>query len=235
MPRPATTASALGAALLWLLAALHQRLVLPLVAWWEGWTDHAEESTKALIRLRGARGTPRRCAGRRAGGRAGERRGRPLATAAAGPGPGGTPWAVVRASRGSNSVPGVAVQDTTRARASGVRAPRRNQALATARPVVLTHATTRPPVRESFGLVSRALNGAGAWVLSALDASYAETQRRAWQQQQAWQTWWREDRQSTLNALIARGRTSECAALPAAVVPAVAAASPCGAAGSPQR
>jgi hypothetical protein len=44
--------------------------------------------------------------------------------------------------------------------------------------------------------------------MSALDASYAETQRRAWQQQQAWQTWWREDRTSTLNALIARGRTS---------------------------
>ncbi|GBF99175.1 alpha beta hydrolase family [Raphidocelis subcapitata] len=97
------------AALAALVALLHARLVVPLVVWWEGWTDHAEESTKAFI-------------------------------------------------------------------------------------------------RESFGLVGRALNGAGAWVMSALDASYAETQRRAWRQQQAWQHWWREDRTSTLNALVANVR-----------------------------
>lgn len=39
-----------------------------------------------------------------------------------------------------------------------------------------------------------------------LDRSYAETQRRAWQRQQAWQHWWREDRTSTLNAVVANAQ-----------------------------
>ena len=101
------SASTWAAPLLWLLAAWHARVVVPLVNWWEGCTRQAEESAVALI-------------------------------------------------------------------------------------------------RESFGLVARALNDGGAWALSLLDRSYAETQRRARAQQAAWQRWWREeDRASALNAVVA--------------------------------
>jgi hypothetical protein len=72
----------------------------------------------------------------------------------------------------------------------------------------LEHAeeSTKAFIREAFGLLGGALNDAGAWVLSAVDASYADTQRRAWQRQQAWQHWWREDRTSTLNAVVANAQ-----------------------------
>lgn len=74
----------------------------------------------------------------------------------------------------------------------------------------LEHAeeSTKAFIREAFGLLAAALNDAGAWVLSAVDpASYADTQRRAAQQQQAWQHWWREDRTSTLNAVVANAQS----------------------------
>jgi len=63
--------------------------------------------------------------------------------------------------------------------------------------------STKAFIREAFGLIASGLNDAGSWVLSAVDASYSDTQRRASQQQQAWQSWWREDRTSTLNAVVA--------------------------------
>jgi hypothetical protein len=66
--------------------------------------------------------------------------------------------------------------------------------------------STKTFIREAFGLLASMLNNLGTWVLSAADASYGETQRRAWQQQQAWQSWWREDRTSTLNAVVANAQ-----------------------------
>ncbi|KIZ00591.1 hypothetical protein MNEG_7374, partial [Monoraphidium neglectum] len=62
-------------------------------------------------------------------------------------------------------------------------------------------------IREWFGIINRLLNAAGAWVLSVVDASYAETQLVAGRQQQAWQRWWREDRTSTLNAVVANAHS----------------------------
>lgn len=58
-------------------------------------------------------------------------------------------------------------------------------------------------IREWFGLAYKLINGAGAWVLSIVDAG--QEQRRALQRQhqEAWARWWREDRTSTLNAVVA--------------------------------
>lgn len=61
-------------------------------------------------------------------------------------------------------------------------------------------------IREAFGVFNRILNGSVAWLLSVLDRSYAETQRRAWASQQAFTNWWREDRTSTLNAVVANAQ-----------------------------
>jgi hypothetical protein len=146
-------------ALAWLLALLHTRIVVPLVGWWEGWTQHAEESTKAFIRW-----------------------GRVFGADTARPQLQHPPDRSDRSHQAGGLLPSF----------SHAHAPR-------------TPPTPSPPPRrrESFGLFNRALNGAGAGLLSALDASYSETQRRAFQQQQAWQSWWREDRTSTLNALVA--------------------------------
>ena len=72
----------------------------------------------------------------------------------------------------------------------------------------LEHAeeSTKAFIRETFGLFTGALNDAGVWVLSAVDGSYAESRQRTWQRQQAWHHWWREDRTSTLNAVVANAR-----------------------------
>jgi hypothetical protein len=66
--------------------------------------------------------------------------------------------------------------------------------------------STKTFIRESFGLLASVLNNLGTWVLSAADASYGDAQRHAWQRQQAWQSWWREDRTSTLNAVVANAQ-----------------------------
>jgi hypothetical protein len=66
--------------------------------------------------------------------------------------------------------------------------------------------STKAFIREAFGLIASALNDAGSWVLSAVDTSYGENQQRASRQQAAWQSWWREDRTSTLNAVVANAQ-----------------------------
>mgnify|MGYP001811137672 CR=1 FL=1 len=58
-------------------------------------------------------------------------------------------------------------------------------------------------IREWFGLAYKLINGAGAWVLSLFDASWAQQQRLRVAHQEAWANWWREDRTSTLNAVVA--------------------------------
>lgn len=58
-------------------------------------------------------------------------------------------------------------------------------------------------VREVFVTVTRFVNGACAWVLALGDSTYKQSLRRTWQQKEAWHSWWREDRQSTLNAVLA--------------------------------
>ncbi len=59
-------------------------------------------------------------------------------------------------------------------------------------------------VREAFVQTYRFLNGASAWVLSVFDTNYAESLRSSWKQQQDWHSWWAEDRQSTLNAVVTK-------------------------------
>jgi hypothetical protein len=59
-------------------------------------------------------------------------------------------------------------------------------------------------VREAFVTANRFINGASAWVLTLLDADYRESMKRAWHEQQEWHNWWREERQSTLNVVVAK-------------------------------
>jgi hypothetical protein len=59
-------------------------------------------------------------------------------------------------------------------------------------------------IREAFAQVTRFLNGLSAWVVSLFDNSYYQSLKRSWRQQHAWQAWWREERQSTFNAVIER-------------------------------
>lgn len=58
-------------------------------------------------------------------------------------------------------------------------------------------------VRECFVSATRLINGACAWLLALSDSNYKQSLRRAWQQKEAWHSWWREERQSTLNAVLA--------------------------------
>lgn len=53
MPR---AGAALAAALAWLLALAHARIVLPLVGWWEGWAAQAEATSLSLVRCGALRG-----------------------------------------------------------------------------------------------------------------------------------------------------------------------------------
>jgi hypothetical protein len=67
-------------------------------------------------------------------------------------------------------------------------------------------------IRESFGNLTRILNGFFAWVVSLfVDRNYASSQRSRWSRPAAWQSWWGEERNSTFNALIRRdqGRSSQ--------------------------
>ena len=59
-------------------------------------------------------------------------------------------------------------------------------------------------VREAFVTANRFINGASAWVLTLLDADYRESMKRTWHEQQEWHNWWREERQSTLNVVVAK-------------------------------
>ena len=59
-------------------------------------------------------------------------------------------------------------------------------------------------LRESFAISTRVVNGFFAWLLALFPKQDrdVESSERA----KAWQSWWRENRQSTFNAIIARDR-----------------------------
>ena len=61
-------------------------------------------------------------------------------------------------------------------------------------------------IRESFAHATRIVNGIFAWLLAIFAESH-QTWHNPFQRSQAWQAWWRENRQSTFNAIIARDRT----------------------------
>jgi hypothetical protein len=58
-------------------------------------------------------------------------------------------------------------------------------------------------IREFFTTGSRLINGACSWALALSDRQYRQNLRCTWQQKEAWHSWWREERQSTLNAVLA--------------------------------
>jgi hypothetical protein len=58
-------------------------------------------------------------------------------------------------------------------------------------------------IREFFTTGSRLINGACSWALALSDRQYRQNLRCTWQQKEAWHSWWREERQSMLNAVIA--------------------------------
>eukprot|EP00882_Tetradesmus_deserticola_P023308 GHRQ01025361.1.p1 GENE.GHRQ01025361.1~~GHRQ01025361.1.p1 ORF type:complete len:128 (+),score=10.67 GHRQ01025361.1:262-645(+) len=58
-------------------------------------------------------------------------------------------------------------------------------------------------IRELFTTGSRLINGACSWALALSDRQYRHNLRCTWQQKEAWHSWWREERQSTLNAVLA--------------------------------
>lgn len=58
-------------------------------------------------------------------------------------------------------------------------------------------------IREFFTTGTRLINGTCAWALALTDSSYRQRLRCTWQQKEAWHSWWREERQSTLNAVLA--------------------------------
>lgn len=60
-------------------------------------------------------------------------------------------------------------------------------------------------IRETFGQVTRIVNGFFAWVLAVF--ADPTSWQSPFQRSQAWQSWWRENRPSTFNAIIARDRT----------------------------
>jgi hypothetical protein len=68
--------------------------------------------------------------------------------------------------------------------------------------------STKLFVREFFVSATRLINGCCAFILALFDRNYRDSLRRAWKQKEAWHSWWREERQSTLNAVLA----SQCPA-----------------------
>lgn len=65
-------------------------------------------------------------------------------------------------------------------------------------------------VREFFAAGTRLINGTCAAALALVDRDYRANLRRTWQQKEAWHSWWREERTSTLNAVLA----AQCPAPP---------------------
>jgi hypothetical protein len=59
-------------------------------------------------------------------------------------------------------------------------------------------------VREFFTSAKRLINGFCAHLLGMFDAQYRESLKLTWQQKEAWHSWWREERSSTLNAVLAQ-------------------------------
>lgn len=62
-------------------------------------------------------------------------------------------------------------------------------------------------IRESFAQATRLVNGIFAWLLAVFAESH-QSWHHPFKRSQAWQAWWRENRPSTFNAIIARDRTS---------------------------
>lgn len=58
-------------------------------------------------------------------------------------------------------------------------------------------------IRECFTSAKRLINGFCAHLLGMFDAQYRESLKLTWQQKEAWHSWWREERTSTLNAVLA--------------------------------
>lgn len=65
-------------------------------------------------------------------------------------------------------------------------------------------------IREGFVSAARLINGGCAALLALFDASYRDSLRATWQQKEEWHSWWREERTSTLNAVLA----AQCPAAP---------------------
>ena len=64
--------------------------------------------------------------------------------------------------------------------------------------------STKSVIRESFTNATRFVNGFFSWCLAFfVDREHYKSFRSSWTRTQAWQSWWQEDRQSTLNAFIA--------------------------------
>lgn len=59
-------------------------------------------------------------------------------------------------------------------------------------------------VREFFTTAKRLINGFCAHLLGMFDAQYRESMKLTWQNKEAWHSWWREERSSTLNAVLAQ-------------------------------
>ena len=65
-------------------------------------------------------------------------------------------------------------------------------------------------IRESFTNTTRYVNGFFAYVVALfVDQNYYKSFRSSWRRTQAWQAWWQEDRESTLNAFIATHSDSQ--------------------------
>jgi hypothetical protein len=58
-------------------------------------------------------------------------------------------------------------------------------------------------VREFFTSAKRLINGFCSHLLGLFDAKYRESLKLTWQQKELWHSWWREERTSTLNAVLA--------------------------------
>jgi hypothetical protein len=59
-------------------------------------------------------------------------------------------------------------------------------------------------IREAFVQTNNGLNAVASWLLTLTSREYREGLRDSWTAQQDWHSWWREERTSTLNAVIAR-------------------------------
>lgn len=62
---------------------------------------------------------------------------------------------------------------------------------------------TKSFVRETFTNTTRVVNGFFSWCLAFLDRKQYDSFKSRWGRSHAWQEWWHEGRQSTLNAFIA--------------------------------
>lgn len=58
-------------------------------------------------------------------------------------------------------------------------------------------------VREFFTTAKRLINGFCSHLLGLFDAKYRDSLKLTWQQKELWHSWWREERTSTLNAVLA--------------------------------